>query len=106
MWEDVIERTSTAKGLILDTTGRLNAMNAMVGYSDDDGVEFTDEIRAVADKLDQLPLVCAGCGRDKKEDGGELLRCGRCKAELYCSSECQRGLWKVHKKVCFPATET
>lgn len=43
---------------------------------------------------------CHNCGKDKKEDGKELMKCSRCRIARYCSSECQRGDWKEHKKVC------
>lgn len=43
---------------------------------------------------------CHHCGKDKKEDGKELMKCSRCRIARYCSSECQRGDWKEHKKVC------
>jgi len=32
--------------------------------------------------------------------GQGLLRCGRCKAVAYCSAECQRNDWMVHKALC------
>lgn len=43
---------------------------------------------------------CHNCGKGKKEDGKELMKCSRCRIARYCSSECQRGNWKEHKKVC------
>lgn len=48
-------RSMLAQQLILDTTGRLESMNQSVGYNDDDGIEFSSEIKAEAEKLDDLP---------------------------------------------------
>ena len=41
-------------------------------------------------------LRCQGCG-SLSED---LKKCSRCKKVSYCSRECQKGHWKVHKKQC------
>jgi hypothetical protein len=41
-------------------------------------------------------LGCASCGIVT----GELKRCGRCKAVVYCGPECQRKHWSSHKSVC------
>ncbi|CAD0086713.1 unnamed protein product, partial [Aureobasidium vineae] len=41
--------------LILDTTGRLESMNQSVGYNDDAGIQFSADIKAEAEKLDDLP---------------------------------------------------
>ena len=44
--------------------------------------------------------VCATCGASEKKDGGELLACGRCQDRKYCSKECQKRHWKMHKIIC------
>jgi hypothetical protein len=45
--------------------------------------------------------VCAWCG----VAAPKLLRCGRCKAVLYCSADHQRAAWKAgHKQECGIAT--
>lgn len=41
-----------AQQLILDTTGKLESMNQSVGYNDDAGIQFSDEIKVEARKLD------------------------------------------------------
>ncbi|RWA14948.1 hypothetical protein EKO27_g233 [Xylaria grammica] len=43
---------------------------------------------------------CASCGRTRREDGGQLLNCGRCMKVKYCSRGCQRADWKLHKADC------
>lgn len=47
-------------------------------------------------------VACGGCGAEKKEGGEALLRCAKCKKRGYCSAECQKAHWKLHKKVCSP----
>ena len=47
--------------------------------------------------------ACSACGKSKGKgegEGGALLQCSRCKDACYCSVECQRADWKVHKKGC------
>jgi hypothetical protein len=102
MYLDVVSRACQAKLLTIDETGQLNGMNASVGYKDDGGVEFTEEIKSVAATLDQLEESCAGCGKMSREDGRKLLMCARCKEEKYCSTECQKKRWEMHKKECEP----
>jgi hypothetical protein len=100
MWlGEVVGRTTLAKQLILDDTGKLDAMNAGMGYSDDADVEFGPEILALAEML-QVPEGCAGCGMSERADGKDLLVCARCKTEKYCSTGCQKKCWKVHKRAC------
>jgi hypothetical protein len=85
--------------LIIDETGMLKKMNASAKYKDDDGVEFTDEIKKLATKLDDFP-GCAVCQKEEREDGRALLICARCKKEKYCSIECQKKRWQRHKQYC------
>lgn len=40
------------------------------------------------------------CTTCKKQQGATLNRCGRCGTAAYCSTECQRRDWAVHKGVC------
>lgn len=43
---------------------------------------------------------CLICGRRKKPDGGFLMRCGGCHQAEYCSAQCQRKDWTMHKRIC------
>ncbi|EOA89718.1 hypothetical protein ACJQWK_02541 [Exserohilum turcicum] len=56
------------------------------------------ELRAQLNK----PDACGGCGA--KEGAGKkvLLLCSKCRNRKYCSTECQKKSWKIHK-VCDPA---
>jgi hypothetical protein len=36
----------------------------------------------------------------------KLLRCARCRIAEYCSKECQKKHWEVHKYVCVEAVDT
>lgn len=40
--------------------------------------------------------ACGKCGK-----GGKNKQCARCHKVAYCSRECQRLHWKVHKSSCF-----
>lgn len=41
---------------------------------------------------------CAACGKG----GVPLSRCDRCKANKYCSKDCQVKDWQTHKRNCLP----
>ena len=40
---------------------------------------------------------CKTCGKNAKDAGAPLLKCGRCKKFAYCGKECQKD-WALHKK--------
>lgn len=51
-----------------------------------------------AQSLD-APSGCGECGKEGK-GGKALMRCARCYRVEYCSKECQKLHWKVHKRIC------
>lgn len=44
--------------------------------------------------------VCGGCGAEDGEKGVHLRNCARCMGRKYCSKECQKKQWPLHKEVC------
>lgn len=57
-------------------------------------------LRTEMDEAKYGAKACGGCGAHEKEDGSTLLRCGKCKKRGYCSVNCQKEHWGLHKKVC------
>ena len=47
-------------------------------------------------------LKCGACGKQMET---KALRCGKCKVQIYCGSECQKADWKLHKASCKTPTE-
>lgn len=43
---------------------------------------------------------CHGCDRIETHSRGEFEECSKCFKVSYCSFECQKAHWKVHKKEC------
>jgi hypothetical protein len=47
--------------------------------------------------------LCDNCARSCKEAGVDAMRaCSRCRMAFYCSAECQKQKWKLHKPLCMP----
>jgi hypothetical protein len=46
--------------------------------------------------------VCNGCGKTRQQLKTVLKKCGRCSEVHYCSKECQRRDWPLHKQLCNP----
>lgn len=44
--------------------------------------------------------VCQNCFKSGKVHGVQLFLCGRCKNAHYCSVECQKAQWRIHKPNC------
>lgn len=47
---------------------------------------------------DNIDSLCNGC--NKYHMLSALKSCGVCKNVKYCSVECQKSHWKIHKKIC------
>ncbi len=48
--------------------------------------------------LVRSPAVCDGCRRRRR--GREKRVCCRCQSARYCSEECQRNHWLIHRPEC------
>ncbi|KAL1799961.1 hypothetical protein ACET3X_000303 [Alternaria dauci] len=70
--------------------GRTNSLTSLV----------VKELRDQFNKPDE----CGGCGVEERPGGKNLLTCSKCMNRMYCSTSCQKKHWKIHKKVCEPAT--
>lgn len=59
-------------------------------------VEDSKDIAIVRDST-----CCYNCSKFENEVDRKLSRCDRCAGAFYCSRDCQKAHWKMHKKVCF-----
>ncbi|KAE8441276.1 hypothetical protein EG329_005542 [Mollisiaceae sp. DMI_Dod_QoI] len=52
------------------------------------------------DETQSSPANCTKCHKPQTDLPQALKRCAKCQTTLYCSRECQKNDWKVHKRVC------
>ncbi|MCJ1382774.1 hypothetical protein MMC17_005887 [Xylographa soralifera] len=43
---------------------------------------------------------CNACAKPQASSSVPLQRCGKCHAARYCSRECQKADWPIHKRIC------
>ena len=88
--------------------------NADVGIEDFTGTSplsmtknvgsMNDIIRTARNKQmhrKEMRSFCFACNKTEHK----LLICSKCKVAAYCDAACQRGHWKIHKKVCIMPEE-
>ncbi len=57
------------------------------------------EIEVVEERRKAFGSVCVSC-RSSTVPGAKLLRCSGCNRATYCSRDCQKKDWKLHKLEC------
>ena len=71
-----------------------------ISFGDSPFKETEEILLGMQDKTEslkkQLNTFCSICSKEG------TLKCSRCKTKKYCSPECQRIDWRVHKKTCIP----
>src|SRR5690242_6727685 len=79
----------------------LNVMGGPGSFFGPHGTNSIDSVimKELRSKLHD-PDVCAECSAGHGHDSTALLQCARCKGRKYCSSDCQKKHWSIHKKVC------
>jgi len=85
--------SSTGDGDIAVNLHGLQEWKIKVGSVD----ELPETYPAMNDPLP--PLECKQCHKDEIQITGKMMKCEECQAP-YCSVECQRIDWKIHRPVC------
>ena len=72
--------------------------------------EWQQKLFAAFDREVALPFVCGQCDSDRYGSPPTLAvmqsaikktsKCQRCRSSWYCSVQCQKAHWSVHKHVC------
>jgi hypothetical protein len=69
-------------------------------FSTSDPGDTAAELKGMIDSVEEpagKKDSCQGCGQPGKP---KLLVCSRCRGVKYCSAECQKADWKMHKGAC------
>lgn len=76
----------------------MNMMYHLVGALID---EYQEEVLGSLNVIrdEDEGYSCKKCGKNP-EDKSKLLKCSQCSAAYYCSKECQKADWKMHKGFC------
>ncbi|KAB2104961.1 hypothetical protein AG0111_0g7014 [Alternaria gaisen] len=100
-----------------DTTKNVQMMKWYIEHGGDvvakdtDGMNIKTIVEMMGQKVPAMTEVlknghgprkegdCTNCGRSPKE-GKPFPACATCKKARYCSQECQKVDWRVHKKTC------
>lgn len=85
----VLVRTSTDRGLVLFL----------------DALHTCGCLRERAEEMRRLPPMAKCYGCKVQAPKSQLRRCSRCRLAVYCSPECQRACWPVHKRTCMPCQQ-
>lgn len=67
---------------------------------------FTDSSTDAAESSASASTkACANCGKIETDPEKPLKPCSKCQTVRYCSRDCQKADWKVHKKTCAAAAQ-
>ncbi|PMD18661.1 hypothetical protein NA56DRAFT_647832 [Hyaloscypha hepaticicola] len=77
------------------------------GPSEDHGPgESSSESQVEASSSTSQPTnKCASCGAPEADPEKPLKPCAKCQRVRYCSRDCQKKDFKVHKKICAAAAQ-
>ena len=70
-------------------------------YETPDGKEITfdaEHLQRLQTERENAGMVCANCNDIANKE--PYKKCAKCKRAVYCSKECQKKHWPVHKTVC------
>jgi len=105
----------------LDSPSEEESESEVAGADSGSGSDFPDDISgrsgtdsagpgaareasaASITKTAKARASCGACGKDGSATR-DLKKCASCLAVYYCSRDCQKQDWKLHRKVCTPST--
>jgi hypothetical protein len=107
---DVLEKVEKLLSQDQFALETVNKARALVGLTRDEAMSrvvgrFKASFDGSADLFslrdqEKIFKICRVCDAETGPNGVPVMTCSRCKKVYYCSRECQKKHWPVHKKFC------
>ena len=100
-WDEMVARMGTthAAKMAMDAAKAAGRGESLRYFEKNNGQQTMEQLRnaeyeASRETSSKMVRICDHCGQS-----GDL-KCAKCQSTFYCSSECQRLSWGMHKATC------
>lgn len=106
---EALKMDTHVSGLALSSCTAIDGVNSIISAiyvhldpNDHERVKYHTDVVVRNDKLRVVSLACdnPGCMAYETPGAARFKKCTGCRAVRYCSTECQRAHWRVHRAHC------